>query len=184
MHDELIRMLRLDTSAREARTFRVTIASAPANSRGQHMPVVRIRQTQTFDQVFVAGDERILRMFVHEHPGSLQLLAHQVRPVAQRSGHLRNREPYSTSASECHQTGHRSDAEFLIICGQFPKCSLPLFIHPALVLHEHFESDAPVRAHAPTLDLAFVRKSFVLVAVQRPPLLRHSGYNPTAPSGG
>lgn len=93
MRDELIGMLRLDSERPKDISGEVTHVPgdnhvrAPPNGGGQHMPIVRIRQMQTLNQGFVAGNERILCMFVHEHPGPLQLLARQIRPIAQESGH-------------------------------------------------------------------------------------------------
>jgi hypothetical protein len=119
MHDELVLMLCLDSerlrniSGEVAQVPSDNHVRAPPNRSGQHMPVIRIRQTETARSRFL----------------------------------------------ECRESGHRSDTEFLVISGQFPKRGSPLFIHLALVFHHCFEPDAPVRAHAAILDPAFVKRT-------------------------
>src|SRR5262245_32816730 len=93
MHDELIRMLRFDTERSKHISGEVAYVSsenhvgAPPNSSRQDMAIVRVRQMQTVDQVFVAADECILRVLVHEHPRPLELRRRQIWTVVQQPGH-------------------------------------------------------------------------------------------------
>lgn len=47
----------------------------------QYMPVPLVRQNKARNEVLISGYERIRRCLIHELPGTLQLLAREVRAV-------------------------------------------------------------------------------------------------------
>jgi hypothetical protein len=54
-----------------------------ANGRGQDVPVVRIGQLQTGDQILVARYQRVDGVEIHQRSGSLKLVPRQIRPLLQ-----------------------------------------------------------------------------------------------------
>ena len=87
MHDEVVRVLGLDTVLRQrfpsgkSLRLEVTITSRRPGWRRRNVTVVGIEQSQRVDQVFVASDEAIPDVSVHQVADAFDLRPRDVRVV-------------------------------------------------------------------------------------------------------
>ena len=84
VENEFIGMLRLDPKGSNnvgwkiAKVHRDDHVRLAANGSGKDVSVVRIGQLEAGDQIFVAGDEGVGGMQVHQGAGSFEFVARQV----------------------------------------------------------------------------------------------------------